>query len=182
MSSARRGLTTAIHEAGFVMTEHDPDFVVVGETHSYSFEAITKAIRLIDAGSRFIVTNPDATGPSPEGVLPATGAIAALITKATNREPYVVGKPNPMMFRSALNRIGAHSMSTAMIGDRMDTDIIAGMEAGMHTVLVLSGISTAEDVRRFPFRPNEIVDGVHNLLDVPLESRGDLGPDPTGSA
>ena len=176
------GLTTAIHEAGFVMTEHDPEFVVVGETHSYSFEAITKAIRLIDAGSRFIVTNPDATGPSPEGVLPATGAIAALITKATNREPYVVGKPNPMMFRSALNRIGAHSMSTAMIGDRMDTDIIAGMEAGMHTVLVLSGISTAEEVRRFPFRPNEIVNGVHELLDVPLENRGELGPDTTGSA
>ena len=176
------GLTTAIHEAGFIMTENDPDFVVVGETHSYSFEAITKAIRLIEAGSRFIVTNPDATGPSPEGILPATGAIAALITKATNRDPYVVGKPNPMMFRSALNKIGAHSNGTAMIGDRMDTDIIAGMEAGMHTILVLSGISTAEDVRRFPFRPNEIVDGVHELLDVPLDQREALGPDVTGSA
>ena len=171
------GLTTAIHEAGFIMTEHDPDFVVVGETHNYSFEAITKAIRLIDAGSRFIVTNPDATGPSPEGVLPATGAIAALITKTTNRVPYVVGKPNPMMFRSALNKIGAHSISTAMIGDRMDTDIIAGMEAGMHTVLVLSGISTAEDVRKYPFRPDEILDGVFDLLDVPLEEQGSLGAD-----
>lgn len=176
------GLTTAIHEAGFIMTEHDPDFVVVGETHNYSFEAITKAIRLIDAGSRFIVTNPDATGPSPEGVLPATGAIAALITKATNRVPYVVGKPNPMMFRSALNKIGAHSISTAMIGDRMDTDIIAGMEAGMHTVLVLSGISTAEDVRKYPFRPDEILDGVYDLLDVPLEEQTSLGADVTGSA
>lgn len=176
------GLNTAIHETGFVMTERDPEFVVVGETHSYSFEAITKAIRLIQGGSRFIVTNPDATGPSPEGVLPATGAIAALIPKSTNRDPYVVGKPNPMMFRSALNKIGAHSMSTAMIGDRMDTDIIAGMEAGMHTVLVLSGISSAEDVRHFPFRPNEIVNGVHELLDVPLEQPEELGPDVTGSA
>ncbi len=109
-------------------------------------------------------------------MLPATGAIAALITKATNREPYVVGKPNPMMFRSALNKIGAHSISTAMIGDRMDTDIIAGMEAGMHTVLVLSGISTAEDVRRYPFRPDEILDGVYELLDVPLETQNSLAP------
>ncbi|WP_349827164.1 HAD-IIA family hydrolase [Brevibacterium litoralis] len=163
------GLTTAIHEAGFVMTEVDPEFVVVGETHTYSFESITKAIRLINGGARFIVTNPDATGPSPEGVLPATGSIAALITKATGREPYVVGKPNPMMFRSALNRIGAHSKHTAMIGDRMDTDIVAGMEAGMHTVLVLSGISDHEAVARFPFRPDEIVAGVHELLDAPLE-------------
>lgn len=159
------GLTTAMHEAGFIMTETAPDFVVVGETHNYSFEAITKAIRLIRGGARFISTNPDATGPSPAGVLPATGAISALITKATGREPYVVGKPNPMMFRSALNRIGAHSKSTAMIGDRMDTDIIAGMEAGMHTILVLTGISDREDVQQFPFRPNQIVDGVFELLD-----------------
>ncbi|RBP63088.1 NagD protein [Brevibacterium sanguinis] len=176
------GLTTAIHEAGFVMTEHQPDFVVVGETHTYSFEAITKAIRLIQAGSRFIVTNPDATGPSPTGILPATGAIAALITKATGREPYVVGKPNPMMFRSALNRIGAHSSSTAMIGDRMDTDIIAGMEAGMHTILVLTGISSAEDVAGFPFRPDEVISGVHELLEVPPGDREELGADVTGSA
>ncbi|MET0302761.1 MAG: HAD-IIA family hydrolase, partial [Microbacteriaceae bacterium] len=123
------GITTALHEAGFIMTETAPDYVVVGETRNYSFDAITKAIRLIRDGSRFIVTNPDATGPSAEGVLPATGAIAALITKATGREPYVVGKPNPMMFRSAMNKIGAHSENTAMIGDRMDTDIVAGIEA-----------------------------------------------------
>src|SRR5699024_12491995 len=103
------------------------------------------------------------------------GAIAALITKATNREPYVVGKPNPIMFRSALNRIGAHSMSTAMIGDRMDTDIIAGMEAGMHPILVLSGISSAEGIRRFPFRPNEIVAGVNELHHVPPDARSPLG-------
>lgn len=158
------GLTTALHEAGFVMTETDPDFVVVGETRNYSFEAITKAIRLIIGGARFIATNPDATGPSADGVLPATGAIAALITKATGKDPYIVGKPNPMMFRSAMNKIGAHSETTAMIGDRMDTDIVAGIEAGLHTVLVLTGISDQTEIERYPFRPDEILSGVHELL------------------
>ena len=158
------GITTALHEAGFIMTETAPDYVVVGETRNYSFEAITRAIRLINAGSRFIATNPDATGPSANGVLPATGAVTALISKATGKEPYVVGKPNPMMFRSAMNRIGAHSESTAMIGDRMDTDIVAGIEAGLHTILVLTGIADQTEIERYPFRPDEILSGVHELL------------------
>ena len=165
------GITTALHEAGFIMTETRPDYVVVGETRSYSFEAITKAIRLILEGSRFIVTNPDATGPSNEGVLPATGAVAALISKATGKEPYVVGKPNPMMFRSAMNKIGAHSENTGMIGDRMDTDIVAGIEAGLHTILVRTGISDDAEINRYPFRPDEILDGVHQLVSAePLET------------
>ncbi len=165
------GLTTALHEVGFVMTETDPDYVVVGETRNYSFEAITKAIRLINAGARFIATNPDATGPSAQGVLPATGAIAALITKATGRDPYVVGKPNPMMFRSAMNKIGAHSEVTAMIGDRMDTDIVAGIEAGLHTILVLTGISDQAEIDRYPFRPDETLAGVHELVSTePVET------------
>ncbi|MBZ9566351.1 MULTISPECIES: HAD-IIA family hydrolase [Modicisalibacter] len=158
------GLTTAIHEAGFVMTDVAPDFVVLGETRTYSFEAITRAIRLIEDGARFIATNPDVTGPSPEGPMPATGAVAALITAATRRQPYYVGKPNPMMFRSALNRLGAHSERTGMIGDRMDTDVVAGIEAGLHTVLVLSGIATRDDVERYPYRPREILDSVADLL------------------
>ncbi len=158
------GILTALHEAGFVMTEANPDFVVVGETRNYSFEAITKAIRLINRGARFISTNPDATGPSPEGPLPATGAINALITKATGKEPYIVGKPNPMMFRSALNKIGAHSHNTAMIGDRMDTDVVAGMEAGLHTILVMTGISDPAEIERFPFRPDEVLGSVADLL------------------
>ena len=161
------GMTTALHEAGFVMTERAPDYVVIGETRNYSFEAITKAIRLIGDGSRFIVTNPDATGPSPDGPLPATGSVAALISKATGKEPYVVGKPNPMMFRSAMNKIGAHSENTGMIGDRMDTDIVAGIEAGLHTVLVLTGISDRAEVERYPFRPDEILESVADLLDAP---------------
>jgi NagD protein len=158
------GLTTALYEAGYTLTDTDPDYVVLGETRTYSFEAITRAIRLIQGGARFIATNPDATGPSRDGDLPATGAVAALITRATGREPYFVGKPNPMMFRSALNRIDAHSESTAMVGDRMDTDIVAGIEAGLTTYLVLTGSTRAADVERFPFRPAHVVDSIADLV------------------
>jgi NagD protein len=164
------GITTALHEAGFVMTETNPDYVVIGETRNYSFEAITKAIRLIGNGARFIATNPDATGPSAEGPMPATGAVSALITKATGMEPYVVGKPNPMMFRSAMNKIGAHSENTGMIGDRMDTDIVAGIEAGLHTILVLTGISDESEINRYPFRPDEILGSVAELIEPEFET------------
>lgn len=160
------GLTTALHEAGFVLTDTDCDYVVLGETRTYSFEAITNAIRLILNGARFISTNPDTTGPSPEGPMPATGSVAALITAATNLHPYVVGKPNPMMFRSALNQIGGHSETTAMLGDRMDTDIVSGMEAGLRTVLVYSGVTTPQDVERFPFRPTLALDSVADLVEL----------------
>jgi NagD protein len=158
------GLTTALHDIGYVLTDIDPDYVVLGETRSYSFTAITRAIRLVDAGSRFIATNPDPTGPSHEGALPATGSVAALITKATGVEPYFVGKPNPLMMRSALNAVGGHSESTAMIGDRMDTDIVSGMEAGLETVLVLTGVTSRAMVDRFPYRPSRIVDSVADLV------------------
>ena len=160
------GLTTALHEIGYVLTDTAPDYVVLGETRTYSFEAITKAIRLVEGGSRFISTNPDPTGPSAEGPLPACGAVAALITKATGAEPYVIGKPNPMMFRSAMNTIEAHSETTAMIGDRMDTDIVAGIEAGLSTYLVLTGSTRREDVARYPFRPSLIADSIADIVDL----------------
>lgn len=158
------GLTTALHEAGYVLTERDPDYVVLGETRTYSFTSITRAIRLIEGGAKFIATNPDPTGPSREGSLPATGSVAAMIERATGVKPYFVGKPNPLMMRSALNAIGAHSEDTIMIGDRMDTDVHAGVEAGLHTVLVLTGISTRETAERFPFRPHLILDSVADLV------------------
>ena len=158
------GLTTALYECGYTMTEKGPDYVVLGETRTYSFERITKAIRLVVDGARFIATNPDTTGPSPAGVLPATGSVAALISRATGIEPYFVGKPNPLMIRSALNAIDAHSESTAMIGDRMDTDIVAGLEAGLETVLVLTGVTTREAAERRPYRPTRIVDSVAELV------------------
>ncbi|MFC6080546.1 HAD-IIA family hydrolase [Sphaerisporangium aureirubrum] len=160
------GLTTALHESGYVLTDTDPDYVVLGETRTYSFTAITRAIRLIEAGSRFIATNPDPVGPSAEGSLPACGAVAAMITKATGVEPYFVGKPNPMMMRSALNAIDGHSESTAMIGDRMDTDIVSGMEAGLYTILVLTGVTTREQIDRYPFRPSRIAASVAELVDL----------------
>ncbi len=160
------GLTTAMHEIGYVLSERDPEYVVLGETRTYSFEAITTAIRLIDAGARFIATNPDPTGPSVNGSIPATGSVAALITRATGRQPYFIGKPNPLMMRSALNRIDAHSETTVMVGDRMDTDVVAGLESGLRTILVLSGSTRPEDIDTFPYRPSQVVDSVADL--VPL--------------
>ena len=158
------GLTTALHDAGYTLTERNPDYVVLGETRTYSFERIAQAIRLIVAGARFIATNPDPTGPTPDGPLPATGSVAALISRATGVAPYFVGKPNPLMMRSALNAIDAHSETTAMVGDRMDTDVVSGLEAGMHTVLVLTGSTSREEAERFPYRPSRIVDSVADLV------------------
>src|SRR5579875_686245 len=159
------GMTTALHEVGYTLTDREPDFVVLGDTRTYSFEASTRAIRLVEAGARFIATNPDVTGPSEEGPLPATGSVAALITKATGRDPYFVGKPNPMMLRSALNKIEAHSENTIMVGDRMDTDIVAGIEAGLDTILVLTGSTRRADVERFPWRPGRILDSIADAID-----------------
>jgi len=160
------GLTTALHETGYVLTDLEPDYVVLGETRNYSFEQITTAIRLVERGARFIATNPDPVGPSNEGSLPACGAVAALITKATGVEPYFVGKPNPLMMRVGLNKVQGHSETTAMIGDRMDTDVVAGMEAGLHTILVLSGVTKAGDVDRFPYRPSSIVDSIADVIEM----------------
>lgn len=167
------GLTTALHEAGLILTQSNPDYVVLGETRTYSFEAITTAINLINNGARFICTNPDVTGPAPQGVLPATGSVAALVTAATGKRPYYVGKPNPVMMRSALNRIGAHSERAVMIGDRLDTDVRSGLEAGMRTILVRTGIADDAEINRFPYRPTRVVDGVIDLIDDVLDPFGD---------
>jgi len=160
------GLLTAMHDAGFVMTTLDPDYVVLGETRTYSFEAITRAIRLIEAGARFIATNPDPSGPSHQGKLPATGSVAALISTATGRQPYFVGKPNPLMMRGALNRLEAHSETSVMVGDRMETDIISGLEAGMRTILVTTGSTRPEQIPTFPYGPTRVVDSVADLVDM----------------
>jgi len=163
------GLTSALHEVGFVMTDRDPDYVVLGETRTYSFEAITRAIRLIERGARFIATNPDVTGPSPEGPLPATGSVAAMIRQATGVKPYFVGKPNPLMMRSALNRIEAHSETTVMVGDRMDTDVIAGMEAGLRTVLVLTGSTRRDQIEKYPYRPTRVEESIADVVPLVAE-------------
>lgn len=159
------GLTTALHQYGYTLTETRPDFVVLGETRTYSFEAITKAVRLINQGARFIATNPDVTGPSAHGPLPATGSVAALITAATGGQtPYFVGKPNPVMIRAALNRIDAHSEDTALVGDRMDTDVVSGMEAGLRTFLVLTGSTKESEIKKFPYRPTRVLPDIGAVL------------------
>jgi NagD protein len=159
------GLKTALHKVGYTLTDTNPDFVVLGESRTYSFQNITRAVQLIDQGARFVATNPDATGPSPEGPLPATGSVAALLTEATGNEPYFIGKPNPVMIRSGLNRIGAHSASTAMVGDRMDTDVVAGIEAGLTTYLVLTGSTDRDELTRFAYRPEDVVDSIAELIE-----------------
>ena len=157
------GLTTAVHEAGYVITDIDPDYVVLGETHTYNFGRITKAVRLIAAGARFIATNPDPSGPTEEGIVPACGAMAALIEAASGKSPFFVGKPNPLMMRTALNYLDVHSEDTVMIGDRMDTDIVAGVESGMETILVLSGVTEQSDVDRYPYQPTRIAESVAEI-------------------
>lgn len=157
------GLTTALHDVGYILTDRDPDYVVLGETLSYSFLRLSVAIRLVAAGARFIATNPDVVGPAEEGLIPATGAVAALIAAATGVKPYFVGKPNPLMMRSALRQLGAHSETAVMIGDRMDTDIVAGTEAGMRTILVLSGVTQRQQVDRFPYRPTTVLNSVADI-------------------
>jgi len=154
------GLTTALHEVGFILTDQAPEYVVLGETTAYSFERITRAIRFVTAGARFIATNPDAMGPGEGGIVPATGSVAALISAATGVKPYFVGKPNPLMMRTALRTLNAHSENSVMIGDRLDTDIIAGTESGLRTILVLTGVTTREEVERYPYRPTWVRESI----------------------
>lgn len=158
------GLTQALHEAGIVFTDVEPDYVVLGEVNNYHFEQITTAARLIHDGALFIATNPDPNGPGEGGALmPACGALAALLETATNRKPFFVGKPNPLMMRSALNYLGVHSEDTIMVGDRMDTDIIAGVMSGLETILVLTGVSQRDTVRKFAYRPTYIYESVAEI-------------------
>jgi NagD protein len=157
------GLTEAVHEMGYIITDHDPDYVVLGETHMYSVDLITKAVRLVAGGAHFIATNPDPAGPGEGGLVPACGALAALIETASGYSPFFVGKPNPLMMRTALNYLDIHSEDTVMVGDRMETDILAGTESGMETILVLSGVTRREDVARYPYQPTRIVDSVADI-------------------
>ncbi len=157
------GLTDAIHQVGYVITDLGPDYAVLGDTNSYNMGMITKAIRLIAGGALFIATNPDPSGPAEAGLVPACGAMAALIERATGIAPFFIGKPNPFMMRSALNHFGWHSENTVIVGDRMDTDILAGVESGLETILVLTGVTTRGQVSRFPYRPTWVYDSVAGI-------------------
>lgn len=157
------GLTTALHDIGYILTDQEPGYVVLGETNTYSFERIARAIRFVSAGARFIATNPDVTGPGEGGIVPGTGAVAALVSAATGVKPYFVGKPNPLMMRTALRTLNAHSEDSVMIGDRMDTDIVAGLESGLRTILVLTGVTRREQVEHFPYRSTWIRDSIADI-------------------
>ena len=157
-------LTKALYDKGIYMNDVNPDYVVVGETSTYSFEKITKAINLVMKGAKLIGTNPDITGPVENGIFPATGSLIAPIEISTGKKAYFVGKPNPLMLRHGLNKLNCHSRDIAFIGDRMDTDIIAGIESNVDTVLVLSGVTAMEDIDKFPYRPKYIANGVGDLV------------------
>ncbi|MBE5778314.1 MAG: HAD family hydrolase [Clostridiales bacterium] len=158
------GLIGALYDAGFTMNEINPDYVVLGETHSYNYEKIERAVQLVRAGAKLIGTNPDLTGPIENGIAPACKALMAPVELATGRNAYYLGKPNPLMMRHGLRRLGVSTEEAAIIGDRMDTDIIAGVESGIDTVLVLSGVTTEEEMRKFPYRPRYVLPGVGDIV------------------
>jgi NagD protein len=157
------GLLNALYNDGITMNDVNPDYVIVGETTYYNYDSITHAIRLVNAGAKLIGANPDLTGPSEFGIIPACRALIAPIELATGKQAYFIGKPNPLMMRTGLKMLGVHSASAVMIGDRMDTDIIAGIETGLETVLVLSGVTTREEINQFPYRPTYVLDGVGDI-------------------
>jgi len=157
------GLTSSMHEAGYIITEHDPDYVVLGETSAFSLENLTKGIRLIIDGARFVATNPDPSGPTAMGIVPACGAVAAMIEKATGISPFFIGKPNPLMVRTALNYLGVHSEETIIVGDRMDTDIICGVQNGMDSILVLTGVTKPEQIERYSYIPTYVYNSVAEI-------------------
>lgn len=168
------GLLNALYDAGITYNDVNPDYVVVGEARGYNLEMITKAIQLVNAGAKLIGTNSDVTGPTESGIAPACRALMAPIELATGKQAYYIGKPNPLMMRTGLKLLDVHSEEAAIIGDRMDTDIVAGIESGLDTVLVLSGVTTREDCLRFPYRPRLILTGVG---DIPAaEKRETEGP------
>ena len=160
------GLTFALYEAGFSMNDVNPDYVVFGETRSLSYEKIEKAVRLVMNGAKLIGTNSDLTGPSENGIIPACRALVSPIEMTTGKSAYFVGKPNPLMMRHALKKLGCHREEAAIIGDRMDTDIVAGIESELDTVLVLSGVSSRETVDNFPYRPKYILRDVGEIAGV----------------
>ena len=157
------GLFNALYDAGITMNDVNPDYVIVGETSNYNYESILKAVHFVQNGARLIGTNTDMTGPSERGIIPACRALVSPIELTTGRSAYFVGKPNPLMMRTGLKMLGCHSAEAAMIGDNMQTDIVAGVETGLDTVLVLSGVTTAEQVNAFPYRPHYVLSGVGEI-------------------
>lgn len=159
------GLYNALYSVGITSNDVDPDYVVIGETYNYNLDAMCKAMRLVEKGARLIGTNSDLTYPNEKGNVPACRALVSPIELTTGAQAYYVGKPNPLMMRTALHMMDVHSADTVMIGDRMDTDVIAGIESGLASVLVLTGVSTLENIKKFPYRPGYILDKVGDIAE-----------------
>jgi NagD protein len=157
------GLIQALYDAGFTMNNVNPDYVVVGEGRGYSLEALERAVKLVIGGARLIGTNPDLSGPAEGGIVPACGALVAPIELAAKAKAYFVGKPNPLMMRHGMRRLNAKREDTVIIGDRMDTDIVAGVESDIETVLVLSGVTALGDIPGYPYQPKHILEGVFEI-------------------
>ena len=157
------GLVTALHDAGITMNDVDPDYVIMGEGNTYNYENILKAVKLVMRGAKLIGTNSDLTGPAEDGIIPACRAMISPIEMATGQKAYFIGKPNPLMMRTGLRILGVHSEDAVMIGDRMDTDIVAGIETGLDTVLVLSGVTDHNEIKKFPYRPRLVLNGVGDI-------------------
>lgn len=157
------GLVTALHDAGITMNDVDPDYVIIGEGNTYNYENILKAVKLVMRGAKLIGTNSDLTGPAEDGIIPACRAMISPIEMATGQKAYFIGKPNPLMMRTGLRILGVHSEDAVMIGDRMDTDIVAGIETGLDTVLVLSGVTDQNEIKKFPYRPRLVLNGVGDI-------------------
>lgn len=160
------GLFNALYDAGITMNDVNPDYVVVGEGKAYSLDTVTKAVNLVLAGAKLIGANSDISGPIEDGIAPGCRALVAPIELATGKQAYFCGKPNPLMMRTGLNILGCHSAEAVMVGDRMDTDVISGMESGMSTVLVLSGVSSRETISTFAYRPTVVLDGVGSIVEL----------------
>jgi len=158
------GLINALYDAGYSSNNIDPDYVVMGEARSYSYEMIEKAVNLVIKGAKLVGTNPDINGPIENGIAPATKSLISPIELASGKQAYFIGKPNPLMMRIALKKLGTHRENTIIIGDRMDTDIVAGIEAEIDTCLVLSGISTKQTINEFAYRPSYVLQGVNEIV------------------
>ncbi len=158
------GLVNALYDAGFSMNDVNPDYVVFGETRSLNYEKIEKAVKLVFKGAKLIGTNPDLTGPTEDGIVPACKSLISSIELTTGREAYFVGKPNPLMMRHALKKLNCSRVDAVMIGDRMDTDILAGLESELDTVLVLTGVTAREDLVKFPYQPKFVLNDVGEII------------------
>lgn len=168
------GLLNALYDAGITMNDVNPDYVVMGEGKAYSLDTLTKATNLVEKGAKLIGANSDLSGPIENGIAPACRALVAPVEMATGKQAYFCGKPNPLMMRTGLRLLNCHSCDAVMVGDRMDTDVISGLESGMDTILVLSGVSNQDTLKTFAYRPTMVLNGVGDIVKAAQAQKREL--------